>query len=331
MAGSPEYAEHAGGSLWPTLVGMPRVLARYLRLVVAPWPLCADYSGVFDFSGAWTWQTVASWALMMAFAAGLVWVLRAHRLAGYGLIWFVISLAPESNVIALPVPAAERFLYLPLVGIAIAVAAGASALVGRLSSRRRDLAVLTALALALALGAATVLRHAAWHDNGTLWRQTARDFPRSWGARHGLGVVRKDDGDLDGAAHELETALALGPTRAARASIEADLGIVYGMQGRLDESLAILRTSVQHRPLAKNYFNLGVTLARRGDRAGATEAFAAAIQHDPYYPKPYALLATLRQESGDIAAARDLLRRAAALDPHDAELAQRLQALDRPR
>jgi Tfp pilus assembly protein PilF len=74
-----------------------------------------------------------------------------------------------------------------------------------------------------------------------------------------------------------------------------------------------------------------VTLARRGDRAGATEAFAAAIQHDPYYPKPYALLATLRQESGDVAGARDLLRRAAALDPHDAELAERLQALDRPR
>jgi tetratricopeptide (TPR) repeat protein len=168
------------------------------------------------------------------------------------------------------VPAAERFLYLPLVGGALAAGAAWEALDRRLDARARRLAASAGVLIVLTLATGTALRHAAWHDNGTLWRQTARDFPRSWGARHGLGAQLREDGDLAGAARELEAALRLGPSEAGRASIEVDLGIVYGMEGRLDESLELLKRAVVRRPLAKSYFNLGVTLARLGDRPGAT-------------------------------------------------------------
>ncbi|HEY3358219.1 MAG TPA: tetratricopeptide repeat protein [Polyangia bacterium] len=330
MTSGPDYGEHPGGTLFATLLGTPPIFARYLRLLVLPWPLCADYSGVFDFPPR-ALPLVLSVLALAAYLALTVWLWRRHRLAAFGLAWFLVALGPVSNLIAIPVPAAERFLYLPLAGIALAAAAGAGALAPRVAGRARTLATLGGLVALIALATASNLRHPAWRDNHALWSRTARDFPRSWGAHHGLGVELKEHGELARAAAELEQALGSRPTRSARALIVNDLGIVYGMQGRLDESARMLRRALDDAPHAKTWLNLGITLARSGDTAGAAAAYQEAIRKNPLYARAHAMLATLRLGQGALAEAEAHLEKAARISPRDPAVQQARDALARAR
>ena len=203
MTSGPDYGEYPGGTLVPTVLGTPRIFVHYVKLLVAPWPLCADYSGVFDFPPA-TRDLVLSVVLLLALVAAGYVAGRRNRLVAFGLGWFLVALGPISNLIAIPVPAAERFLYLPFAGIALAVAAGWAELDARLTDRLRPIARWAGLAAIVALAVLTNLRHPVWHDNMALWGRTVRDFPRAWGARHGYGVELKERGELDRAAGELE-------------------------------------------------------------------------------------------------------------------------------
>ena len=106
-----QYACYPGGTLARTLAGMPVVWAHYLRLLVWPWPLLADYTGYFRFGRCRCAAPVS--------AAPSCWTsLRGARLAAaarpagiaFGLGWFALALGPVSNFIPVPIPAAERFL-----------------------------------------------------------------------------------------------------------------------------------------------------------------------------------------------------------------------------
>ena len=119
------YAQYPGGTFGATLIGLPAIWAHDLRLLVWPWPLCADYTGYFRF-GAQPWAPVL---LALAGRARLTWasscspLRRGERVVALGLGWFLLTLLPVSNLLPIPIPAAERFLYLPLCGIALAAAA----------------------------------------------------------------------------------------------------------------------------------------------------------------------------------------------------------------
>src|SRR5262249_12586675 len=122
----PEYASYAAGSFLATVAGMPRVFAHYLRLLVVPWPLCANYLGVFEVGADHGLLRWASVALLAAVLAGVTLLLRRRHLIGAGGAWFLVALGPVANLLPLPVPVAERFLYLPLIGVAITLAAAAA-------------------------------------------------------------------------------------------------------------------------------------------------------------------------------------------------------------
>jgi tetratricopeptide (TPR) repeat protein len=327
LPGSSRYGEPAGGTLGGTLAYMPRVLLRYLRLLVAPAPLCADYRGVLDFVAHPSSPLfLLSYLLFAALAAGAILALRARHPLGLGLAWFLVALLPVSNVIPLPVPVAERFLYLPLVGFALAAAAALAHFHHRVPmSLRRPLACAGVAAL-LACTIFTHLRHRAWRDNETLWATTARAFPASWSAHHGLGAELLGRHELDRASVELHAALRLAP-ESRLWMIENDVSVLYDEQGKHDEALAILRSSVSRQPHPATLFNLALTLLERKDLAGASDTLERAIRIDPYYGPAYGLLASVRVRQRRLGDAADLLAHGQALSPHDASVENAIEDL----
>jgi hypothetical protein len=289
MKTTGQYALYPGGSLAATMAGMPLVWARYLRLLVWPWPLCADYTGYFPFGHPPPLSLSLSTVAVLAFVGVLV--LAARRGQGgiaFGLAWFALALGPVSNLIPVPVPAAERFLTLPLVGIALAAAAAAGALSDRvLRTRWRGLRAGGVVVL-VAFAAVINLRHGAWRDDATLWVDTVAVNPRACGAQSAVGGTLLGRGieersvDLlrdSGAHQELALQLCADKSDSARAAmIYTRLGAGQAMLSHLPAARAALEHALTLEPrYALAVVWLGYVHSLAGDPAGAATLLKYAI------------------------------------------------------
>ena len=295
------YAQYPGGSFGATLVGLPAIWAHDLRLLLWPWPLCADYTGYFPF-GRQPWGPVAlAMAGVLAYLALIVLaVRRGERVVALGLGWFLLTLLPVSNLLPMPIPAAERFLYLPLGGIAL----GAAAAWGRLGERfaapgDRRRAAAGGLCYLAALVVILNLRHGDWHDDRRLWQATVAVNPRSCGAQSAVG------GDL-----------------LSRGMASSDPALLRAAAAK--EELALRLCSDDSDPFraAFAYTRLGAARALLDDRAAARVALQRATVLHPRYALPVAWLGYVAFQDGDQVVAAMLLKKAIIdLGPPDATVA----------
>lgn len=234
----------------------------YVRLMVYPADLVVDYGpAVIQVSTVgdlpfWTGLAVGAGVV---FLAAVAW--PRTRLPALGVAWFAVAVAPVSNLLV-PIAQwlAERFLYLPSVGLSLAVAGGWHVAAVRLRSpgARRAAGALAVAALAL-LAARTWTRNATWRDTDTVARTLIEEHPEAFRAQWLLGMAlleagRAEEGlaaltrarDLNPNAIELHLELAgwwlrLGRAEEARAAMEAlPLGRHAGRDALLARSLAAL-------------------------------------------------------------------------------------------
>jgi hypothetical protein len=295
------YASYPGGSLGATLLGMPGVWAHYLRLLVAPWPLCADYTGFFRFGPQPAGPIATALVVEAAYVAAIVVAARrGQALLAFGLAWFALALGPVSNFIPVPIPAAERFLYLPLVGIALAAAAGAAALGARLPPAPARAAVVAGVGVLVVFGALTDRRHAAWRDDQTLWVETVARNPRSCGAQSAVG------GNL------LTRGIAENAPDLLRQSIQ-----------REEAALRLCSDDSDTFRAAMIYTRLGGAHAMLQELGPARAALERATQLWPRYALAVVWLGYVEASSGNAPAAAELLKRAVIdLGPPDASVAE---------
>ena len=111
------YGNRPGGSLWTGAATGVLAIGQYVRLLFVPAPLCADYRGVIAavtsvFDGR-LWVAAAAIVAIVS----LAWFARRSApLFTWGVTIFFIGLAPVANLVPIPMPIAERFVYLPYIG-----------------------------------------------------------------------------------------------------------------------------------------------------------------------------------------------------------------------
>jgi hypothetical protein len=212
MASPEPFADPAGGTFGATIVAVPRIFAHYLRLLILPWPLMVLYAHMFPLGGSWVGQL--PWlALDVAFIAGSVKLARVRPALGLGLLWFTFALTPTLHFVPMRVTAADRFMYLSMVGGAIA--AGAILEMVLASARKpaqRGLVWSGAGAALLVLLALTEQRVTVWHDDLTLWTDTLRHNPNAYMGHFVVGATLSARGQHLEARRELESALASCPS-----------------------------------------------------------------------------------------------------------------------
>lgn len=185
----------------------------HARLWLWPWPLVPFYD--------WTLCPPALSLLDPRALMGLLALLTPVWLAwrwrqrfpviSLGLSWWLLGLLPTSQLVPLPVGAAERFLYLPSVGACLALA-GAAQVLGRLAlwltagRAERRLLWGVSLAIALVLAGLSARRTMDWRDDLTLMRQATVDFPESFNAWHQLGQLHGKAGRWPEAVASFERA-----------------------------------------------------------------------------------------------------------------------------
>jgi hypothetical protein len=305
------FGSRPGGSLWTGAATGLLAIGHYVRLLFVPAPLCADYRGVIapvtSILDGRLWLAAAAIAAIVF----LAWRARhAAPLVSWGVAIFFMALAPVANLVPIPMPVAERFLYLPYIGALTALVMGVTHLRRAAGRRLPAWTLLSAAVLAACvLASLTWRRHGAWKDNESLWTVTLADHPDAYGAMHGLADVRLDQDRFGEAESLLRRALASPDMdQNQRAGMLDELGATYLSQDKWDQAMPLFIESLRLGERAKPEYNLGVTLVLMGRAQEGERHLRRAIELDPYYPKPYPMLIELARRRGDDAEAERLER-----------------------
>ena len=194
-------------SLWP----------EYLRLMLFPFDLAADYSPAV-LVPATGWNATSAAGLIAVVGVGFIaWVSRRSApLVTLGVLWFVVVVSPVSQALfTTGTVLGERTLYLPSVAVAwigAAVCAGVLAL--ERPKLRRWVAVGAILFGAVLMGR-TVTRNPSWMSTFTMLETLARDHPESSLALRSRGMGLNRTGDFEAATEAYEASVTLSPNNYA--------------------------------------------------------------------------------------------------------------------
>lgn len=189
---------------------MIRVWPQYVRLLLLPLDLSADYSpAVLLPARAVTPVGAVGVALALASLVLALGTWRRARWASVGILWVVLALAPVSNLLfPTGVVLAERTLYLPSAGLSFIV----SWLWTRIAALPRARAWAAAYGGVLVLFAAlTLARNPDWRDSAAVFNTLRRDHPESHLAHWVLAADFVRRGDPAGATRWYESAYAIWP------------------------------------------------------------------------------------------------------------------------
>ena len=272
-------------------------------------------------------------AAAFALTCVLLWKLRRQKLALFALVWFGLALGPSSQIMPHHIDRADRFLYLPLVGLVAAVALGLKAVgntllrlhdtaespgstsvddvpVPRRRTRRRliQTAAVAAGVLVLTVAVLASTRQLQrWRDSVAMWKNCVRLDPGNAQLRCGLADNLARSGQYSRAAEEYEASLRLAPdyskamVRFARllATCEDQRIRDYQRAIRLAER-AFERSPIHVRTLARVHGSFAESLAADGLFDQAIENYRWAVDLYPEDEKILLhfalLLATCREE-----------------------------------
>jgi hypothetical protein len=234
--------EYPGGSLTQAMLIEPRILALYAQLILFPVNLCADY-GLVSVS-----HLPLSMALVLLATIAIAGVIAARydRRLLFAFCMIVLPLVPVANLIPIYRAAADRYLYLPMAGVAIVVACLLDApwLIGRETLRQRILA--GCMAVVAVLGMACIERQTVWTNSLTLWDDSYRKNPGSVTTATGLGEALREAGRLTEAEQFTREAIRL--SNGERGDAWATLAIILDVQGRTADSAAALAKAMERDP-----------------------------------------------------------------------------------
>lgn len=307
------YGNRVGGSIAASLATGIVVTAYYLRLLVYPVLLCADYRGVvLPVSAAGDWRLWLSFAALSA-ATAVAWRWRRVRPAvwwGWG--WYLVAVAPVSNVVPMPTFMAERFLHLPFAGLIAGLVLALAGVTWRQAVRPRTLAV-TSLVVIGALGVVTARRHAVWQSNETLWQATLSDHPTAQGALHGYGSVLVEQGRYYDALTYFRQLLA-DPTigRDRRAVVSMELGSVYDRLGQVELARQAFEDAVAAAPDPRARLGLSLVDVKLGRYDEADRQLQALVAEDPQNAEAHdvrgGVLSILGRRADAVASWREAIR-----------------------
>lgn len=309
--------QHAGAVTDTTVLSVRDRLAAaltgygiYLRQTVWPVNLSVIYGFPDRLSGWW----IATAALVMAAASFGAWLARVrlpYLLVGW--LWFVISLVPVIGIVQVGMQwHADRFTYVPLVGLFVAAVWGLTDLARRANPRVQQAAALAAAGLILTL--AIVSRHQLefWRDSVAMWTRalTAETRVDDYSAHLELAEHFREHGKLDQADDHFREALRLQPDAP---EAMAGLGLTLADLKRPSEAIPWLERAVGRRPdLGALQGNLGVLLAGEGRLDEALPHFVEAARLQPNDEAAHMNLALAcartHHEAEALAALREVLR-----------------------
>jgi tetratricopeptide (TPR) repeat protein len=329
---------------------------RYLRKFF--WP--NDLIPCYLHPGAWPgWQVAGAVLILIALLALGLLNLRRRPYLIVGMLWFLVALLPvlgltQTSLISM----ADRYTYLPLIGLFLIVAWGGSELMERWHCSRTVSAMAVVVLLAVA-ATGTWFQTRYWKTSETLWKHTIDVAKDNLLAHYSLGVALASHGKSEEAILHYNEALRIYPNYAKAhnnlAILLTNLGrlaeardhlllvirldpkfwqaynnvaSVFKQEGRFDEAIAYCQRSLEIMPKqAGGHYNLGLVYYAQGKTDQAIDEYKKARDFDPAHVETRVNLGILLNQRGDKSGALNEFREAVRLNPNHAEARNNLGSL----
>jgi tetratricopeptide (TPR) repeat protein len=297
-------------------------------VVQTAWP--QNLAVFYPYPRAFPWWRILTAGTLLAATTAAAFRMRRrrpHLLVGW--LWFLGTLVPVIGIVQTGSQAmADRYTYLPHVGLFVAVAWSAREFAVRSRIHARVTAGLAA-AMLVALGAATYRQTLVWADSVTLFEHALAVTDDNWLAHNNLGDALAKEGRLEAAASHFESALRLF---AAYPSAHYNLAVARTRMGQTDAAIPHYREALRLDPRNLNARNnLGMALFQTGAVGEAVRELTEVVRVRPD-PGARANLALALGKAGRHAEAAEQLRLVLAAMPQFAEghylLAEALSALN---
>jgi tetratricopeptide (TPR) repeat protein len=251
-------------------------------------------------------------AVLLGITAAAVWQARQRPYLIVGWLWYLGTLVPVLGLVPLgPAGHADRYTYIPLIGIFLMAAWGVPDLLA--SWHLRPAAAVAAGALVVACAALAWVQAGLWQDSRALWQHTLGATAKNFLAHEQLGKDLLRRGELTGAREQFEAALAIEPRLAAS---YAGLGEVHRGQGDPDAAARSFEEAQRLDPrLAPTELDLAAVAARRGRLPDAVRHYLTALELRPDQPEVHTALAGIYTRQGKLEKAQHHYRQALQIRP----------------
>jgi tetratricopeptide (TPR) repeat protein len=295
--------------------------AAYVRTTLWPARLAAFYPYPASFGAS---RVLAAIALLVG-ASVLAWVFRRRGYVLVGWLWFLGTLVPVIGFVQAGNQAlADRFMYVPLVGLLVVIAWGAPDVLGRWPGARLVLPFGAGLAVAASVvGARAQVEH--WRDDATLWEHALVVTSGNHVAHTNVGNILMRQGRVDEAIPHYAEALRVRP---AFALAHGNLGLALAAQGRLGDALDHYAEALRLDPrYAEAHYNMSLDLAKLGRNEEAIAHLEEAVRLKPEAAEPHRVLGVMLAALGRTTEAAAQFGEALRLDPGDERSRHALEEL----
>lgn len=290
---------------WEYLITEFSVLVIYLRLLF--WPSGQNFDPGYPLAQQFLeLKTFSSFLLLTLLAGTAIFLWRRSRrgegvpdhflrLAAFGILWFFVTISVESTIIPIDDPLMEYRVYLPSVGIFLAVTAALGWLVERNPSWWRVVLAGAFIGASL-LGTATLARNRLYLDPIRMYEDVAAKSPAKSRVHEALGLHYLKNEQYDQAITAFTRALQLNPKGVKSIIL---VGYTLGMLGHFDEALLKFQEALRLEPdnySAHGY--LGAALLAMGRSAEAEKSLRRSLEISPHFRFGLFWLARLYENSG---------------------------------
>ena len=258
------YAAYIGKTIWPQDLAF-----------LYPFPLSIPL-----------WQVFASGATLILMTIATIHFRRKKPYLLVGWLWFLITLLPVIGIIQVGSQSmADRYTYIPLIGLFIMASWGMPDLLRSLRYRQAILVILSCVVVSsLAVTTWRQLRY--WEDNISLYRHTLDVTTNNYVILNNLGIALADRGQVGAAIQAYQEALRIWPKSV---TAHVNLGAALAGQGKIEEAISHYSEALRLKPdyalarinWSKALNNMGVALAQQGKLAEAINHFNQALLIDP--------------------------------------------------
>jgi protein O-mannosyl-transferase len=305
----------------------------YLRQMFCPTELAVLYP--YPQNGLPGWEITLAVVLLAAVSTGAFLQRRRRPYLLIGWLWYLGMLVPAIGLVQSGLRAhADRYTYLPQIGLYLLLTWAAADLCAIWRHRRLVQAVATAAAILVLAGCLVLTENQLlyWRDSESLFRHTLAVTKDNDVAHLNLGTAFQDEGRLNEALAEYRASAGLNP---GYSCVHKNLGSVLDALGRPEEALTEYRLALQLEPsLPALHDGIGIVFVELGRFDEAMSEFSEAARLDPDYPWPYFQMGRALLQQGRDAEAIGKFHEALRINPDNFQIlafvARVLAADDKP-
>jgi tetratricopeptide (TPR) repeat protein len=250
------------------------------------------------------------WLVVLIAISVFAWMhRRSYPLAAFGWFGFLLLLAPTSSVVPIRDVIAERRLYLPFICLLLITA--------EFLRRIRIQPVMLASALGVVLviaSYATYQRSQVWSTALAFWTDTAAKSPNNARAQFQLAYAQWKEGRCSESADNYAKVAKL---QKPDDRLLIDWALALDCLDKPDEAVSKLRQAAAMAPSALIYAQIGMVYGTRGKMDEAITALEQAEKLDPRFEMTYVYRGNVQAARGDYKNAADWYRRALSLNPNN--------------